>query len=521
MPADTGIVPRVARRRRAGAAALAGRLGPPALPAGDRTCCAPRRGSARRGSRSSCAATRRAARLRSSSRPRRRPRVAFDGATCDARRPSARPPRRRRGRGGSSPRRPRADRRWLGRARPLGAGAPAWARRMYAALAAGPAGADRPPHRRGRRRRPRRLGLRLAARRRRRRARPRRAPATAPRPAGSPASCSASTSTPPPASTATARRSPGRAAQGDAAGWVAAAARAAGPARRAPHPASAWRDRADYQERAPGDYLANAIAAGADRRSASRPAVRDRRAGWCGEAGDPGSGLDSAAAWAVRPFPQPGLFPAVAPHAAAPRRPQAARFGIVPSEDWPAATTPGPRRPPGAPGASARPRRRAAPARCACSATCAAPPPPPALLPERVDARTGVPRSTTPLAWSHAFAILALRHSGPDRRVAAICSRDGGQAGDDRGLRGDRPRDEGRRRRRALAGDRAPSTRSRTSSSGSAPRSSGTASSCFVLEDERELVGALGMHPTQRRGRALARDVGPARAGAAAAAAGC
>ena len=30
-------------------------------------------------------------------------------------------------------------------------------------------------------------------------------------------------------------------------------------------------------------------------------------------------------------------------------------------------------------------------------------------LPERVDAATGVPTSTTPLAWSHAFAILALR----------------------------------------------------------------------------------------------------------------
>jgi GH15 family glucan-1,4-alpha-glucosidase len=34
-------------------------------------------------------------------------------------------------------------------------------------------------------------------------------------------------------------------------------------------------------------------------------------------------------------------------------------------------------------------------------------------LPERVDARTGVPRSTTPLAWSHAFAILALRQLWP------------------------------------------------------------------------------------------------------------
>ncbi len=34
-------------------------------------------------------------------------------------------------------------------------------------------------------------------------------------------------------------------------------------------------------------------------------------------------------------------------------------------------------------------------------------------LPERVDAETGVPRSTTPLAWSHAFAILALRELWP------------------------------------------------------------------------------------------------------------
>ena len=38
------------------------------------------------------------------------------------------------------------------------------------------------------------------------------------------------------------------------------------------------------------------------------------------------------------------------------------------------------------------------------------------LLPERVDARTGIPRSTTPLAWSHAFAILALRQLWPDTR---------------------------------------------------------------------------------------------------------
>jgi GH15 family glucan-1,4-alpha-glucosidase len=38
---------------------------------------------------------------------------------------------------------------------------------------------------------------------------------------------------------------------------------------------------------------------------------------------------------------------------------------------------------------------------------------PAGLLPERVDARTGVPASTAPLAWSEAFAILAMRRLWP------------------------------------------------------------------------------------------------------------
>jgi GH15 family glucan-1,4-alpha-glucosidase len=38
---------------------------------------------------------------------------------------------------------------------------------------------------------------------------------------------------------------------------------------------------------------------------------------------------------------------------------------------------------------------------------------PAGALPERVGARTGIPRSTTPLAWSHAFAILALLELWP------------------------------------------------------------------------------------------------------------
>ena len=128
-------------------------------------------------------------------------------------------------------------------------------------------------------------------------------------------------------------------------------------------------------------------------------------------AGDPESGLDSAAAWAVRPFSQPALYPAV-------RRTllrltaDRTRFGITPGEGW-AGRRPvdradrlerlEPRR------ARSSAQRGAAPARrrCARAAT------PAGALPERVDARTGIPRSTTPLAWSHAFAILALRELWP------------------------------------------------------------------------------------------------------------
>ena len=38
---------------------------------------------------------------------------------------------------------------------------------------------------------------------------------------------------------------------------------------------------------------------------------------------------------------------------------------------------------------------------------------PAGTLPERVGVRTGIPTSTTPLAWSHALAILALRELWP------------------------------------------------------------------------------------------------------------
>jgi hypothetical protein len=200
----------------------------------------------------------------------------------------------------------------------------------------------------------------------------------------------------------------GRTAQGDASGWIAAAARAAGlpstPAKQE------WRGLDDYQENGGGNFLGNAIASGS-------PHIQTLFETPSGElarrANDPGSGLDSAAAWAVRPFPHPALYPLV-------RRTllrmvaTSGRFGIVPSEDWAGGIDPwtaptawtawslatlGERR--AALHLMAELRRAATPA---------------GLLPERVDAHTGIPASTTPLAWSHAFAVLALRQLWPSPR---------------------------------------------------------------------------------------------------------
>jgi hypothetical protein len=218
----------------------------------------------------------------------------------------------------------------------------------------------------------------------------------------------------------------GRAAQGDAAGWVAAAAKAAGL--HTDVPARPWRDRADYQEGDASDYLGNAIAgataadgpqSGDMGRSGSH---RREVSGVLGEfaapdgtlvrrARDPGSGLDSAAAWAARPFPHPALYPAV-------RRTllriaaDSGRYGIVPSEDWDGGVDPWT-----APTAwtawslAALGERRAA---LHLMAELHRTETPHGFLPERVDARTGVPTSTTPLAWSHAFAILAIRELWPE-----------------------------------------------------------------------------------------------------------
>jgi len=202
----------------------------------------------------------------------------------------------------------------------------------------------------------------------------------------------------------------GRGPQGDATGWVAAAARAVGLE---PPPLRDWRDLPDYQEGEAGDYLGNALAAAADGtkseyrgRFSSRQLVR--------RLGDPRSGLDSAAAWAARPFSQPRLFPAVR---ATLRRllAKGTRFGITPGEAWPG------RDPWTAPSAwtawslAALGERRLA-LRLMRDLRRAATPA--GTLPERVDARTGVPRSTTPLAWSHAFTILALQELWPTRTAS-------------------------------------------------------------------------------------------------------
>jgi hypothetical protein len=215
----------------------------------------------------------------------------------------------------------------------------------------------------------------------------------------------------------------GREAQGDAAGWVAVAARAAGlpsPTRSLP-----WRERADYQEGEPGDYLANAIAGslpvdGPEIRLYGGKSAHQREVGGAAarfgapegllrRSEDPSSGLDSAAAWAVRPFAQPALFPAV-------RRTllrladEQTRFGITPGAGWRGVD------PWSAPTAwsawslAALGERRQA-LRLLGDLRRAATPA--GALPERVDARSGIPASTTPLAWSHAFAILALRELWP------------------------------------------------------------------------------------------------------------
>jgi glucoamylase len=211
----------------------------------------------------------------------------------------------------------------------------------------------------------------------------------------------------------------GRGPQGDAAGWIAVAAGAAATAEPANPPAldfwramatqkSNARDLPDYQESSPGTYLANAIA---DGEPAPRIATEfGTPRGLVREAGDPASGLDSAAAWAVRPFSSPRLYPAV-------RRTllrlagNATPYGITPGEGWAGGEDPWTAPTAWSAWSLAALGDRGAALRLLNDLRRAATPA--GALPERVDAKSGVPRSTTPLAWSHAFAILALQQLWP------------------------------------------------------------------------------------------------------------
>jgi hypothetical protein len=207
-------------------------------------------------------------------------------------------------------------------------------------------------------------------------------------------------------------RVPGRSAAGDGEGWIAAARRAVAsgsvrigrPIRSTePHgpPAFPWSDRQDYGENVSGDLVGNAIASGAPAAEIEQRFATSR--GLTREAGD--EALDSAAAWAVTLFPQPILRRAV-------RRTllsltaESTPYGIPPIEGW----TPGEVwTAPTAWSAWALivlGDRRAADRLLAELHRAETPS---GTLPERLDARTGAPTSTTPLAWSHAFAILALR----------------------------------------------------------------------------------------------------------------
>lgn len=208
---------------------------------------------------------------------------------------------------------------------------------------------------------------------------------------------------------------PGRAAQGDAVGWVAAASRAAGligSARRAatilsPVYPVPWHDMADYREGEPGDYLANAIASGVPPGQVED--VFGTEGGLAREAGEPRD-FDSAAAWAVRPFTRPALFDA-ARRTLARLVQHSGAYGLLPGEGWSGGEDPWTAPTAWSAWSLASLGDRGQALRLLADLRRAATPA--GTLPERVDARTGVPRSTTPLAWPHAFAILALRELWP------------------------------------------------------------------------------------------------------------
>jgi hypothetical protein len=309
-----------------------------------------------------------------------------------------------------------SSRRWLRRSRPLGAAAPAWAERMYErSLLVLRALTDR------------RNGAVAAGAR----------DGWAyvwPRDAGAVAIALAAAGYQPEAELATqfllgagieqaARFNgdgspvPGRAAQGDEVGWTAAAAEAAGLIGSAKHASRIltqtypvpWRERADYWEGEPGDFLANAIASG---ESAERIEAEFGTADGLAREAEGEGGLESAAAWAVRPFSRPSLFEP-ARRTLLRLTAGAGPYGLFPGEGWEGGEDPWSAPTAWTAWSLAALGERSQALRLMGALRRSATPA--GDLPERVDAETGVPRSTTPLAWSHAFAVLALRELWPSR----------------------------------------------------------------------------------------------------------
>jgi hypothetical protein len=206
---------------------------------------------------------------------------------------------------------------------------------------------------------------------------------------------------------------PGRAAQGDAFGWVTAAARATGI--KPPRGPYRWRDRADYQESSPGTYLGNALAASGSHVDGPKSALYQhfsahQHRGLVRVAGDPGSGLDSAAGWAVRPFRLAALYPAAERTLLRLVR-DGTRYGITPGEGWEGGDDPWTAPTAWSAWALAGLGDREAALSLIGDLRRAATPA--GDLPERVGVHTGIPTSTTPLLWSSAFTVLALRELWP------------------------------------------------------------------------------------------------------------
>jgi glucoamylase len=219
---------------------------------------------------------------------------------------------------------------------------------------------------------------------------------------------------------------PGRTAAGDGEGWVAAAERTIDGtvpvataertiegtvlSRGSIRPQTqdgplSWRDRQDYGENVSGDLLGNAIASGVPAAEIKERFLTPR--GLVREQGS--HDLDSVAAWAATAFPSPGLRGAVETTLLGLTR-ESTPYGIPPMESW----TPGE--------VWTAPTAWSAWALTELGDTSTADrllgelhraETPQGTLPERVDATDGHPTSTTPLAWSHAFAILALQARYP------------------------------------------------------------------------------------------------------------